>query len=200
MEEGLLLVISGPSGSGKGTICKELLKRNQNINFSISTTTRKPRKGEAHGVNYFFIDEERFKNMVENNEFLEYARVHGNYYGTPREYVVEKLSKGENIILEIDVQGALEIKKTYPEGVFIFILPPSIEELKNRIVKRGTESQDDIDRRLNNAYKEIEFATKYDYAIVNDEVLIAVEKIEAIISAEKNRAIRQQDFIKQIIL
>lgn len=200
MTKGLLLVISGPSGCGKGTICKKLLSRNQNINFSISATTRKPRKGEANGINYFFVGEEEFKNMIKNDEFLEYASVHGNYYGTPKKYVFEKMAEGENIILEIDVQGALQIKEKYPEGVFIFILPPSMEELKNRIVKRGTESKEDIDRRLNNAYKEIELAKQYDYIVLNDQVLSAVEKIESIIIAEKNRTLRQKNLLDEIIL
>lgn len=200
MTKGLLLVISGPSGCGKGTICKKLLSRNQNINFSISATTRKPRKGEANGINYFFVGEEEFKNMIKKDEFLEYASVHGNYYGTPKKYVFEKMAEGENIILEIDVQGALQIKEKYPEGVFIFILPPSMEELKNRIVKRGTESKEDIDRRLNNAYKEIELAKQYDYIVLNDQVLSAVEKIESIIIAEKNRTLRQKNLLDEIIL
>lgn len=200
MTKGLLLVISGPSGCGKGTICKKLLSRNQNINFSISATTRKPRKGEANGINYFFVGKEEFKNMIKNDEFLEYASVHGNYYGTPKKYVFEKMAEGENIILEIDVQGALQIKEKYPEGVFIFILPPSMEELKNRIVKRGTESKEDIDRRLNNAYKEIELAKQYDYIVLNDQVLSAVEKIESIIIAEKNRTLRQKNLLDEIIL
>ncbi len=199
MDKGLLLVISGPSGSGKGTICKKLLNRNQNINFSISATTRKPRKGEAEGINYFFVSENEFEDMMKNQEFLEYANVHGNFYGTPKKQVFEKLNQGENIILEIDVQGALQVKKIYPEGVFIFILPPSLEELENRIVKRGTESEEDINKRLNNSYKEIELGKKYDYLIINDQVLNAVEKIESIIIAEKNRVVRQNKLLDQIL-
>ncbi|HLR33858.1 MAG TPA: guanylate kinase [Tissierellales bacterium] len=200
MDEGLLLVISGPSGSGKGTICRELLKRHQNINFSISATTRKPRKGEDHGISYFFIGEEKFKDMIRKEEFLEYANVHDNYYGTPKKYVFEKMEQGENIILEIDVQGALQVRKVYPEAVLIFILPPSMEELKNRIVKRGTESEKDISRRLENAYKEMEFGKNYDYVVMNDQVITAVEKIESIITAEKIRGVRQKELIEQILL
>ncbi len=200
MDEGLLLVVSGPSGSGKGTICRELLNRHQNINFSISATTRKPRKGEDHGINYFFIGEEKFKDMIRKEEFLEYANVHGNYYGTPKNYVFEKMEQGENIILEIDVQGALQVRKVCPEAVLIFILPPSMEELKNRIVKRGTESEEDISRRLENAYKEMELGKNYDYVVMNDQVITAVEKIESIITAEKTRGVRQKELIEQILL
>lgn len=199
MDKGLLLVVSGPSGSGKGTICRKLLNRNQNINFSISATTRKPRKGEANGINYFFVGEDEFLRMKNNKEFLEYAHVHGNFYGTPKKYVFDKMEEGENIILEIDVQGALQVKKIYPDAVFIFILPPTMEELKNRIVKRGTESEEDIKRRLNNACKEIELAKHYDYIVVNDQVLSAVEKIESIIKAEKNKTIRQEKLLEEIL-
>ncbi|MCG4585895.1 guanylate kinase, partial [Anaerosalibacter bizertensis] len=171
MAEGLLVVVSGPSGCGKGTICKELLKRNKDMSISISATTRKPRKGEVDGENYFFLTEEIFKSMINKNEFLEYAHVHGNFYGTPKKFVLEKIENGENVFLEIDVQGALQIKEIYPDGVFIFILPPSMEELKNRIIKRGTESEDDIKRRYKNAFEEVKYIKKYDYLVINDKVI-----------------------------
>ncbi|HHV27174.1 guanylate kinase [Anaerosalibacter bizertensis] len=199
MAEGLLVVVSGPSGCGKGTICKELLKRNKDMSISISATTRKPRKGEVDGENYFFLTEEIFKSMINKNEFLEYAHVHGNFYGTPKKFVLEKIENGENVFLEIDVQGALQIKEIYPDGVFIFILPPSMEELKNRIIKRGTESEDDIKRRYKNAFEEVKYIKKYDYLVINDKVIEAVEKIESIISAEKCSVDRQSKLINKIL-
>lgn len=198
MNKGILIVVSGPSGAGKGTICHRLLNKRDDIVISISTTTREPREGEVHGVNYFFENKEKFQRMIDNGEFLESAQVYGNYYGTPREYVEKRLNGGKNVLLEIDIQGALNIKKIYPEGVFIFILPPTMEELRNRIVGRGTESQEDIKKRFDSAYKELEYAFKYDYAVVNDKVDLAVEKVEAIIMAEKCRVSRKEDLIKQL--
>ena len=200
MEEGLLIVVSGPSGCGKGTICNELLKRNNNVNISISATTRKPRVGEIDGQSYFFVSEEKFKEMIENNEFIEYAHVHSNFYGTPKKFVLDKLGKGEDVLLEIDVQGALQIKKIYPKGVYIFILPPSMDELKDRITKRGTETESDILKRLKTAYEELNYAKEYDYLVVNDELLDAVGKVESIITAEKCKTERKIDIIKNIIL
>lgn len=200
MEEGLLIVVSGPSGCGKGTICNELLKRNNNVNISISATTRKPRVGEIDGQSYFFVSEEKFKEMIENNEFIEYAHVHSNFYGTPKKFVLDKLGKGEDVLLEIDVQGALQIKKIYPKGVYIFILPPSMDELKDRIIKRGTETESDILKRLKTAYEELNYAKEYDYLVVNDELLDAVGKVESIITAEKCKTERKIDIIKNIIL
>ncbi|MCF6466437.1 guanylate kinase [Clostridium sp. Cult2] len=199
MSKGFLLVISGPSGCGKGTICKKILERNEKLVFSVSATTRMPRKGEVEGVNYFFINEEKFGKMVENNEFLEYANVHGNLYGTPRKFVLEQVENGEIVILEIDVQGALQVKKSYPEAVFIFLLPPSMSELKNRIKKRGTETEEDIDIRLKNAFKELEFVDEYDYIVINDEVMNAVAKTETIIGAEKLKVKRLKNIIEKII-
>ncbi|HHV46179.1 MAG TPA: guanylate kinase [Tissierellia bacterium] len=199
MSKGFLLVISGPSGSGKGTVCKKLLERNEKLVFSVSATTRKPRPGEIDGVNYFFIDDKKFDEMIENNKFLEYASVHGNRYGTPVDFVMNEIEKGEIVILEIDVQGAIQIKEKYKEAVFIFLVPPSMNELKNRIVKRGTESQEDIDLRLKNALNELKFVDKYDYIVINDEVDEAVSKIEAIIKAEKLRVARLKDILDNII-
>ena len=198
MSKGFLLVVSGPSGCGKGTISKELLRRNEKLIFSVSATTRKPRVGEKDGINYFFIDEERFQSMVSGGEFLEYAYVHNNYYGTPRKVVLDNIEKGEIVLLEIDVQGALQVKKAYPEAVFIFILPPSMDELKNRITKRGTETQKDIDIRLKNAFEELKFVDEYDYFVINDKVKNAVENIEAIITAEELKVKRHKNLLENI--
>lgn len=199
MSKGFLLVISGPAGTGKGTVCKELLKRNKDIVYSVSATTRKPRIGEIDGVNYYFVTEEKFKSMIENDEFLEYAYVHTNYYGTPKKFVFEQIEKGEIVLLEIDVQGAMQIKKKFPEAVFIFLLPPSMEELKNRIVKRGTETEEDIKRRYENAFKELDFVDNYDYFVINDVVEDAVSDIESIIRAEKLKVKRHRDIKNKVI-
>ncbi len=198
MSSGLLVVISGPSGSGKGTICKRLIDEIENINVSVSATTRKPRVGEIEGKNYFFIDEDEFVRRINNDEFLEHALVYGNYYGTPKKTVLKQIEEGKDIILEIDIQGALKVKENYPKGVFIFILPPSLEELKNRIEGRGTDSKEVIHRRLKSAYDELNYAFQYDYVVLNDEVDYAVEKIKEIISAEKNKSARNQALIKKI--
>lgn len=199
MSKGFLLVISGPSGSGKGTVSKELLKRNKDIIFSVSATTRKPRIGEENGVNYFFMEEEEFKDMVSKNEFLEYAHVHNNYYGTPRQFVLDEIEKGEIVLLEIDVQGALQVKKNYKEAVFIFLLPPTMDELKNRIIKRGTETEEDINTRYENAFKELDFVGEYDFFVINDKVEEAVNNIEAIIASEKLRVKRHQNIKEKVM-
>lgn len=190
---GVLIVISGPSGAGKGTICQELLNKNDNIYLSVSATTRDPRKGEIDGENYYFLKEEEFKNKVENNGFIEYANVHGNYYGTPKLNVEKMLDEGKDVILEIDIQGALKVKENFSEGVFIFILPPSMDELKRRIIKRGSETEESLMTRFKNAYQEINYVSKYNYSVVNDTLDVAVSKVEAIITAEKCRVDRIKD-------
>lgn len=187
MKKGLLIVVSGPSGTGKGTICKHLLEKEKDIKLSISATTREPRKGEVDGVNYFFVDKDIFEQQILEDAFLEHAKVYENYYGTPKKYVIDEVDKGNHVLLEIDIQGALQVKEKYPEGIFIFILPPSMKELKNRIVGRGTESETSITKRFSSAFEEINYVREYDYFIVNDEVDIAVEKIRAIIKAENCR-------------
>ncbi|MDV4151226.1 guanylate kinase [Clostridium sp. AL.422] len=187
---GVLIVISGPSGAGKGTICKALLEKHNNIYISVSATTRAPREGEVEGINYYFLSREAFEEKVKKNGFLEYANVHGNFYGTPKVNVEKMLDEGKDVILEIDIQGALQVKENFKEGVFIFILPPSMEELKQRIIKRGSETEESLMTRFKNAYKEINYVSKYNYAVVNDELDIAVEKVESIIAAEKCRVDR----------
>lgn len=193
---GLLIVISGPSGAGKGTICKTFLERNTEVAISVSATTRLPRSGEVDGVNYHFMSKEQFKKKIDDNDFLEYAEVYDNFYGTPKSNVEKLLESGKDVILEIDIQGALKVKENTEEGVFIFILPPSMEELKARIIKRGSETPESLMKRFKSAYKEINFVSRYNYAVVNDEVEAAVEKLEAIICAEKCRV----DRIKHSIL
>lgn len=185
--KGVLVVISGPSGAGKGTICKAILNKNKNLHISVSATTRKPREGEVDGVSYYFLSEEEFLKKVDNNEFLEWAKVHGNYYGTPIANIHELLDEGKNVILEIDIQGALQVKKNFDEGVFIFIVPPTMEELKNRIIGRGSETPETLALRFETAYKEINYISKYNYCVVNDVVDDAVEKVENIILAEECR-------------
>ena len=193
--KGLLLVVSGPSGAGKGTICKALLNKNDQIKLSVSATTRKPRNGEVHGVNYFFIEKEEFTKMIENGEFLEYAQIYDNFYGTPKAAIIECLEKGQDVILEIEMQGARQIKEVYPEGVFIFVLPPSLEELKSRIVGRGTETQEELEKRFSCAFEEINQIVNYDYFIVNEDIEKSVSDVEAIICAEKNKVTRYKNNI-----
>ncbi len=186
-KKGLLLVISGPSGAGKGTICKELLKVGTSTKLSISATTRNPRAGEKEGINYYYKTREEFENMIAEGEFLEYAQIYDNYYGTPKKAIFHELEKGNDVILEIEMQGAMQIKKAYPEAVFIFILPPSLMELKNRIVGRGTETIEQIEKRFGSAYSEIKLIGDYDYFIFNNVVKKSADEIKHIIYAEKNK-------------
>jgi guanylate kinase len=186
MGKGLLFVVSGPSGAGKGTICKKLAET-ADIDLSVSMTTRKPRPGEIEGKSYYFVSEEEFIARIKNGELLEYARVYGNYYGTPKEAVMSKLNEDRDVVLEIDIQGALQIKENYPNGVFIFILPPSMQELRKRITGRGSETEDDINLRLGETLKEVSYIDKYDYCVVNDEIDEAVDRVASIIKAEHSR-------------
>lgn len=191
--KGMLIVISGPSGVGKGTICNSLIKKNlNNVELSISATTRKPRDGEIEGISYYFKGKHEFEEMIKHDEFLEYAKVYDNYYGTPKNHVFNRLKEGINIILEIDTQGAMQVKRNFNEGIFIFIMPPSFYELKKRIINRGTESNKDIKKRLKSAFKEIHEVKNYDYVVINDDVDKAIERIKCILNAEKYRTSRYQ--------
>lgn len=183
---GLLLVVSGPSGTGKGTVCKKLVEETD-VELSVSATTREPRNGEVHGKDYFFISEDEFLEMIEGEQFLEHVENFGKRYGTPVSYVESKLSAGCDIILEIDVQGGALIKKRFPECILIFLLPPSLKALKERIEKRGTESKDKIEQRLEKALEEIECIKEYDYYVVNNQVEQAVSDIRSIINAEHRK-------------
>lgn len=199
MSKGFLMVLSGPSGSGKGTVSAALMKKNKEIVFSTSVTTRTPRPGEVNGENYFFVSVEEFENMVQNDGLLEYAFVHTNYYGTPKDFVFEEIEKGEIVLLEIDVQGALQIKKRYKEAVFIFLLPPSMSELKQRLINRDTETEEEINTRFSNAYKELDFVGEYDFFVVNNTVEQAVSDIEHIIAAEKLRTKRFKNIKAEVL-
>lgn len=198
MDGGFLLVLSGPSGSGKGTVSEALMKNNDDIIFSTSVTTRTPRPGEVNGENYFFATREEFEKMVDNDELLEHAFVHTNYYGTPKKFVFDEIEKGEIVLLEIDVQGALQIKEKYKEAVFIFLIPPTMDELKSRLVKRDTETEDEIETRYRNAFKELDFVGEYDYFVINDVIDNAVKDIENIIAAEKLRVKRHKNIKKEV--
>ncbi len=196
--QGVLLVVSGPSGAGKGTICQILRDKLPELGYSVSVTTRQPRVGETDGVNYFFKTVEQVKEMIAKDQLLEYAEVYGNYYGTPRQYVMDLLNAGKDVLLEIDIQGALQIKKRFPEGVFVFIVPPSLDELSARIYKRGTDSEDVIQRRMASAASELTYAAEYDYIIVNDIAEKAANKILTIMDAERYRVARTYFIIDKI--
>lgn len=177
---GKLFVISGSSGVGKGTVIKEFLNKHSNFKLSVSCTTRSPREGEIHGINYFFLSQEEFKKCINNNEFLEWAEFSGNMYGTQKAYVQEKLAQGKNMILEIDTKGALNVKKIMPEATLIFILPPSLEELEARLRGRHTETEEAIQKRLNSTKLEMENSKSFDYQIINDSIENAVLSLEKI--------------------
>lgn len=194
--KGLLLVVSGPAGVGKGTLDNALLARNHNIRMSVSATTRKPRPGEIDGIHYFFKSEEEFRRMIDEDAFLEYMHIFNtDYYGTPRSFVEQELAEGRNVILEIDVQGGMQIKSAYPDAVLIFIAPPSMSELKTRLIGRGTETPEAIERRFATAFSELESAKRYDYVVVNDVLDYAVGRMESILSAERCRCSRNQAFL-----
>lgn len=186
MDKGQLFVVSGPSGAGKGTICQKLIE-DPNVELSVSMTTREPRPFEKNGINYYFVSKEEFIKTIDKEGLLEYAQVYGNYYGTPKEMVMQKLDEGRDVILEIDIQGAMKVKQAYPKAVFIFVLPPSMSELRKRITGRGSETEAAINMRLGETLKEVSYIDKYDYCVVNGDLLEAVERVKAIITAEHSR-------------
>lgn len=198
MSKGLLIVVSAPSGCGKGTLLAEVLK-NDNFYYSVSATTRAPREGEVNGVNYHFTSKEDFEKLIASGGVLEYAQYCGNYYGTPRKAVEDKLAEGKDVILEIEVQGAMKIKQSCPEAVFVFILPPSVETLKERLEKRGTETADVISKRVAEARGEIEKAYNYDYVIVNDDLDTAVSQFIEAVEAEKLTVKRSTELIDRVL-
>lgn len=199
-EKGLLIVLSGPSGVGKGTVRKEIFSQpDVNFEYSISMTTRAPRAGEVDGVDYFFKSREEFEELIAKGKLLEYAEFVGNYYGTPVDYVRETLDDGRDIFLEIEVQGAQQVREKFPEGLFIFLAPPSLSELHSRILTRGTESDEVIKGRMEKARKEIEMMSLYDYVVENDEVEKACSRIQAIIVAEHCRRERVQHRYKKML-
>lgn len=196
-KKGLLVVVSGPSGAGKGTICKNFMELNKEMLLSISSTTRNPRENEIDGVNYNFITKQDFEDLIGTDSLLEYVHVFGNYYGTPKKWVLECIEKGKDVLLEIEIVGAMKVKEKYPDAILVFVLPPSLKELKNRIVTRGTETIEQIENRMARAMQEIKTIEKYDYFIFNDNLTRAVDDLEAIISAEKNKVKRySQEIVK----
>ena len=197
-QKGILMVLSGFSGAGKGTLVKGLIQRYDNYALSISMTTRAPREGERHGVEYFFTDEQHFENAIEQDGLIEYASYCGNYYGTPRAYVEEQMAAGKNVILEIEIQGALKVKEKFPESLLIFVTPPSAGELKRRLEKRGTESPEVIARRLARAVEESEGIEAYDYIVVNDDLEACIEEIHCLVDAARRAPVRRKEFISEI--
>ncbi|MDE6594431.1 MAG: guanylate kinase [Oscillospiraceae bacterium] len=198
MNKGMLIVVSGPSGCGKGTVLAEILKSDR-IFYSVSATTRSPRPGETDGVNYYFLTKEKFETLIEEDGMLEYASYCGNYYGTPKKPVEDMLEQGKHVILEIEVQGAMKVMEKCPEAVFVFILPPSLKELERRLNKRGAEAEDVIKKRLSEAAGEIKQAYKYNYAVINGELSEAVDDLKAIIRAEELKSVNSQNNIDEVL-
>lgn len=190
---GQVIVISAPSGSGKGSVISGLLEKDKNLWLSVSTTSRKPRENDIPGVTYNFVTKEEFEKLIQEGYFLEYTNYVGNYYGTPKNKILEKINEGIDVILEIEIEGATNIKKLIPEAIFIFIMPPSLKTLVKRLKKRGTDSNDKIIERFHTAYKEINEVTKYNYVVINDDLKDAITKVEAIIKAEKCRVDRIEE-------
>lgn len=198
MNKGLLIVVSAPSGCGKGTILSEVLKDDR-FYYSVSATTRSPRLGEVNGVTYHFITKQDFEERIKNNAMLEYAEYCGNYYGTPKKEIDEMREQGKNVILEIEVQGAMKVREICPDAVFIFVLPPSVAELERRLKKRATETDDVIAQRVSQARSEIELARKYDYVVVNAALEEAINDFKTVIKAEELKVSNAQDLIDEVI-
>lgn len=190
MKKGQLFIVSGPSGAGKGTICQKLVSEME-VELSISMTTRSPRPGEIDGINYYFVTREEFEQAIQEGDLLEYAEVYGNFYGTPKKKVLDKMAEGKDVVLEIDIQGALKVRKEYPQGIYIFILPPSMTELRKRITRRGSDSPDSIELRLGKTLSEVSYIDKYNYCVINEDLEEAVARVKAIILAEHSRVSEQ---------
>lgn len=195
---GILAVVSGFSGSGKGTIMKELLQKYDNYALSISATTRQPREGEMHGKEYFFLSKEEFEQLIKEEKLIEYAQYVGNYYGTPSSFVEEQRDAGKDVILEIEVQGALQVKEKFPDTVLLFVTPPSAEELASRLRRRGTETEEVITKRMEQAVTESTLMDKYDYLVVNDSLQEAVETMHNILQMEHYKMSRNEEFVTDI--
>lgn len=198
MHKGSLIVVSGFSGAGKGTIMKKLVSETEDFALSISMTTRTPREGEQHGKEYYFVTKEVFEENIANDGLVEYACYCGNYYGTPKSYVDEMLSAGKNVLLEIEMQGAMKIKEKFPEAVLLFVMPPSAKVLYERLVGRGTETKEVIDKRMARAVEESQGIEQYDYIVVNDDLDTCVEEVKAIVAASANAAVRNREFIELV--
>ncbi len=196
-KQGILMVISGFSGAGKGTVVKKLVEEHQ-YKLSISATTRQPRTGEEHGREYFFLTREAFESMIEDSQLIEWAEYVGNYYGTPKAYVEDELASGNNVILEIEIQGALKIKQQFPEAILVFITPPSATCLKERLVGRGTEDTGTIEKRMARSYEEAVYMKDYDYIVINDDLETCMEKVNSIVETEKSRTKRNNEFSDKI--
>jgi len=197
--KGNLIIISSPSGGGKGTLIKEVLEALPDVGYSVSLTTRAPRFGEEDGKHYYFVSKLKFEEKINSDGFLEYAEVHGNWYGTSRKQTENMTNAGKDIILEIDVQGAIQIMEKMPEAVSIFIMPPSFEVLKARLTSRATENMDDLNLRLHNSYTEVMEYSRFEYVVINDEVRLAARKIASIICAERHRRVRQTEAVQGIL-
>lgn len=196
--QGILAVVSGFSGAGKGTIMRELLSRYDNYALSVSATTRQPREGEVHGREYFFVTEDEFQAMIRDDRLLEHARYVSNYYGTPREYVMEQMAAGKDVILEIEIQGALRVKEKFPDALLLFVVPPSIKELRRRLTQRGTEPAEVIEARLRRAAEESEGMELYDYLLINDDLDRCVEETHQLIQAQHMRVSSNRGLIRRI--
>lgn len=197
-QKGILIVVSGFSGAGKGTLMKKLLSTYDEYVLSVSMTTRAPREGEKEGVEYFFTDRDNFEKAIENNGLIEYAEYCGNYYGTPRRYAEEQLDAGRNVILEIEIQGALKVKQRFPETLLLFVTPPNAAELEKRLKYRGTEDEETIARRLARAYEEAEGIEAYDYIVVNDNLEECVRELHCLVNASRRAPVRKTEFINNI--
>lgn len=197
--EGLLIVVCGPSGVGKGTLLSKILNEDKKIMFSVSATTREPRQGENEGIDYFFKTKVQFEDMIKNDDLLEWVKYCDNYYGTPKAFIDSSISDGNDVILDIEVEGAMRVKEKYPECILVFVVPPTIEELKKRIEKRGSESSISVSKRLKRAEEELNYIDKYDYVIVNDDVNEAINELKSIIVAEKLKISRNHETINIII-